>query len=311
MGLQNFIAPWILYLVLLCESTSAGSENQVHMQGHNLDITTSSTVRNVRNHTAALVVHTHLQTSPHTNLVWTDFITDGQFGQFRFGIGLGPDLSSNKNEVTSSPMRIRSTEKLFIAVTAETNRSDVRLVITSCKLVSKKEKTKYYFIQDGCLDNKMVENILKEDNTMVFTLDLSGAAQLSGSTTVFISCEVKLCLNSNYSESCSSCLSEQPAEPVLETRTYHIAAKPIDVTKERRKKGKYLHCIVTIVYDVYLASSHAILLEIPKQQSPIVFNGILLRCAHGRISSGTEILFSMSTKRMNLFILSADSARNA
>lgn len=109
----------------------------------------SSTGRNVSNHTAVVVVPTHLQNSQQTNFVWTDFMTDGQFGQFRFGIGLGPDLSSNMNEATSSLLRIRGTEKLLVTVTAETNSSDVRLVITSCKLVNKKNKTKSYFIQDG------------------------------------------------------------------------------------------------------------------------------------------------------------------
>ncbi|XP_073514771.1 uncharacterized protein [Phyllobates terribilis] len=242
MGLQDFIVPWILYVTLLCEPISAGPEEQNHMQDHNLEFTTSSAVRNVSNDTAALVVQTHLQNPQQTNLVWTDCLTDRQFGHFRFGIGLGPVLSTNMNEDPSPLLHIRGSERLSVTVTAETNRSDVRLVIMECKLVSKRNETRSYFIQDGCLDNKMAKNISREDNKMVFTLHLSGAAQISGSSMVSISCEVKLCLSSNHSKSCGSycplqLLSKQPTEPALETRTYHISTRPIYVIREERKKA--------------------------------------------------------------------------
>ncbi|KAG9475606.1 hypothetical protein GDO78_003809 [Eleutherodactylus coqui] len=191
-----------------------------------------------------MVIQTPLQNSPQTNLVWTDFMSEEQFGRFRFGIGIGPDLSTNMNEATSSPMHVSGTEKLSVTVTAETNKSDVRLAITSCKHVSKDIKAKSYFIQDGCLDNEMVVNMTRDDNKIVFTLHLSGLAQISGSSTVFISCEVKLCLDSNHSESCGfycplQLFSKQPSESVLETRTYHITTKPIYVIWESRKNGKY------------------------------------------------------------------------
>ncbi|XP_044125977.1 uncharacterized protein LOC122920503 [Bufo gargarizans] len=248
MGLQNFIVPWIFYLT--CEVTSAGTENLSRMQEHNLEYTMSTTISNATDPSDALVVKTHIPNFQDSNLVWTDFMTDGQFGQFRFGIGLSPDLSSNVTEATSSLLHIRASEKLFVTVTAETNRSDVRLVITSCKLVSKKNKTKSYFIQDGCLDNKMVENISREDTKMVFTLHLSGVAQLSGPSMVFISCEVKLCLDSNHSGACASyCpvqFSEQPIGSLLETRTYHIFAKPVYVTQKTRKKATTNYAAVVI-----------------------------------------------------------------
>ncbi|KAM3920267.1 uncharacterized protein RB166_014656 [Leptodactylus fuscus] len=212
----------------------------------------STIVEDTSDHTAALVVQTRLQNSQQPNLVWTDFMTDRQtdFGPFRFGIGLGPDLSSDVNEITSSIPRIRGNEKLVVTVTAETNRSDVRLVITSCKLVSKKNKSKTYFIQDGCIDNRMVENISRENNKMVFTLHLSGT-QLSSSSMVFISCEVKLYLTSNHTKSGNSncplqLLAKQPMEPVLETRTYHVAAKSIYVIWETRKKATTNYAAIVI-----------------------------------------------------------------
>ncbi|XP_073410484.1 uncharacterized protein [Dendrobates tinctorius] len=242
MGLQNFIVPWILYVTLLHEPISAGSREQSHMQEHNLEFTTSAAVRNVSNDTDALVVQTHLQGTKRTNLVWTDCLTDGQFGHFRFGIGLGPVLATNMNEDPSPLLHIRGSERLSVTVTAETNRSDVRLVIMECKLVSKRNKTRSYFIQDGCLDNRMAKNISREANKMVFTLHLSGVAQISGSSMIFISCEVKLCLKSNHSKSCSSycplqVLSKQSTKAALETRTYHITTNPIYVIREERKKA--------------------------------------------------------------------------
>ncbi|KAM4017786.1 uncharacterized protein ACNLHF_007359 [Anomaloglossus baeobatrachus] len=249
MGQQNFIVPWILYVTLLCELISAGSEKPKHIPEHNLDFTSRTTVRNVTNDT--LVVQTHLRNTQDTNLMWTDCLTDGQFGHFRFGIGLGPVLGTSMNEVTSPLLHIGGSERLSVTVTAETNRSDVRLVIIECKLVSKMNKTKSYFIQDGCLDHRMVKNISREDNKMVFTLHLSGVALSSGSSMVFISCEVKLCLISNHPKSCSSfcplqLLSKQPPEPVLETRTYHIITPPIYVIKEERKKASTNYAAMVI-----------------------------------------------------------------
>ncbi|XP_077143926.1 uncharacterized protein LOC143806847 [Ranitomeya variabilis] len=251
MGLQNFIVPWILYVT--CEPIGAGSREQNHLQEHNLDFTTSAAVRNVSNDTAALVVQNHLQNTKQSNLVWTDCLTDRQFGHFHFGIGLGPVKATNINEDPSPLLHIRGSEKLSVTVTAETNRSDVQLVIMECKLVSKRNKTRSYFIQDGsrCLDNRMAKNISREDNKMVFTLHLSGVAQISGSSMVFISCEVKLCLKSNHSKSCSSCcplqlLSKQPPKAALETRTYHITTNPIYVIREERKKATTNYAAIVI-----------------------------------------------------------------
>ncbi|KAG8563945.1 hypothetical protein GDO81_016263 [Engystomops pustulosus] len=213
---------------------------------HDLESTMNTTGIDISDHNTTLVVHTRLQNSHQTNPVWTDVMTDRQFGQFRFGIGLGPDLSSDANEMTSSFLRMRGTQKLFVTVTAETNRSDVRLVITSCKIVSKKNKVKSYFIQNGCLDNRMGENILQEDNKMVFILHLPGVDSM-----VFLSCEVKLCLTSNHSQSCpSSCplqlLSNQYPENALETRTYHVVANPIYIIQETRKRATTNYAAIVI-----------------------------------------------------------------
>lgn len=79
-------------------------------------------------------------------------MTDGQFENFRFGIGLSIASTSNNKiakETLASLLKVRGTDQVYVTVTAETNQSGVALVTTSCKLVSKRNTTRLYFIQDG------------------------------------------------------------------------------------------------------------------------------------------------------------------
>ncbi|KAM5138441.1 uncharacterized protein ACMZJ9_017008 isoform 2-T2 [Mantella aurantiaca] len=198
---------------------------------------------NHTNRTNPLVVKPLCHSLQQTNFIWTNSITDGQFGNFRFGIGLSIDSTSNNQiakETLVSLLKVRGTDQVYVTLTAETNQSSVTLVINSCKLVSRRNTTRSYFIQDGCLDKKTVEKITREDNKIVFTLRLSEVTHVPGSSMVFISCEVKLCLSSNYSNFCgSNCPStlfpKQPIESKIETRTYHVTAEPIYVIWEKRK----------------------------------------------------------------------------
>lgn len=78
---------------------------------------------------------------------------------------------------------------------------------------------------------------------ILFSFELTFRHIYSFPIQVFISCEVKLCLKSNYSNSCgsncsSTLISKQPNESQLETRTYHVTAEPIYVIWEKRK-GQY------------------------------------------------------------------------
>ncbi|XP_072277771.1 uncharacterized protein [Pyxicephalus adspersus] len=245
MDLRNFTGAWIIQILsLFYELAIAGytetSQHRDHLQDP-LDHLTALT--NHTNHTVALVVQPLCHSLQQTKIVWTDSMTDGQFENFRFGIGLSIDSTSNNKiakETLASVLKVRNTDQVYVTVTAETNQSGVTLVITSCKLVSKRNTTRSYFVQDGCLDKKTVEKITREDNKMVFTLRLAGVTHVPGSSVVFISCEVKLCLSSNNSNSCgSNCLStlpsKQPTESQLETETYHVTAEPIYVVWEKRK----------------------------------------------------------------------------
>ncbi|XP_075043930.1 uncharacterized protein LOC142103702 [Mixophyes fleayi] len=248
MGLQNFFTPWIFYFLLLfcgltCAENVELSNHRNHMQGHNMDPTMGTALEDSKNHSIVLVASPMCQNLQQTSFVWTDSLTDRQFGKFRFGIGLRTDTTAGNKHVKdtlTSLLQVRGTEQVYVTVTAETNRSDIMLVIISCKLVSKKNKTRSYFIQDGCLDNTTAEKITREDNMMVFTLRLSGGAQVPSSSLVFISCEVKLCLNSNQSQSCGSIcpltlVSKQSLESLLETETYHVTTKLIHVIREPKK----------------------------------------------------------------------------
>ncbi|XP_068116044.1 uncharacterized protein [Hyperolius riggenbachi] len=211
-------------------------------QTDTLDQNTVTVVTHYSNRTVALVTQPRCHSLQQSNFVWTDSKTDNQFGKFRFGIGLRKDNASNNKsakETLASLLQVRGTEQVYVTVTAETNRSGAILLISSCKLISKRNTTRSYFIQDGCLDNKTVEKIAREDNKMVFTLRLSGVVDhVPATSMVFISCEVKLCLNFNHS--CGpDCLpkvySRQPKESQLETETYHVTTIPIYVIREKSK----------------------------------------------------------------------------
>ncbi|XP_077315843.1 uncharacterized protein LOC143935673 isoform X1 [Lithobates pipiens] len=245
MELHNFTRAWILHLLsLFYELAIAENTERTQPRNHTQDKLDHGTVfANNTNHTVALLVQPLCHGLQQTNFVWTDSMTDGQFENFRFGIGLSIDSTSNNKlakETLASLLKVRGTDQVYVTVTAETNQSGVALVITSCKVVSKRNTTRLYFVQDGCLDKKTAEKITMEDNKVVFTLKLSGVTHVPGSSMVFISCEVKLCLSSNYSNSCgsncsSTMISKQPIESQLETRTYHVTAEPIYVIWEKRK----------------------------------------------------------------------------
>ncbi|XP_069821710.1 uncharacterized protein [Dendropsophus ebraccatus] len=211
----------------------------------------NTTARNLRNHTAALVGHTSLTTSPQATLQSTDVMADRQLYQLLSGIAYSLAVSKYKHAFSTVPLHIRSTEKLFVTVKAETDRSDVSLIIESCRLVSEMDKIKYYIIQNGCLDDRIVEDVLMEDRKTVFTLDLSEVTPISGSIAVTISCELKLCLNSNHSRPCSSSCtlelpSKQPEEPMLVAMSDHIEVPPIYVTRETRKKATTNYAAIVI-----------------------------------------------------------------
>ncbi|KAM9301755.1 uncharacterized protein PAF06_014974 [Gastrophryne carolinensis] len=194
-----------------------------------------------RNHTAVKVAqHLYLQQS---NFVWTDAMKDRDFGIFRFGIGISTYSSLSINptkETLMSFLHVRGTDRVHVTVTAETSQGGTMLLITSCGLINSMNTTKLYFIQNGCLDNKTVENVTSKDNKLVLTLRLSGISHVPGSSMVIISCDVKLCLNSNQSHSygldCStSSFSKQSIGNQLETGIYHLTAKPIYVIQEKSK----------------------------------------------------------------------------
>ncbi|XP_040184470.1 uncharacterized protein LOC120917322 isoform X2 [Rana temporaria] len=245
MDLHNFTGAWILHLLSLFYGLAiVENTERTQPRNHTQDKLNHGTVfSNNTNHTVALLVQPLCHSLQQTNFVWTDSMTDGQFENFRFGIGLSIASTSNNKiakETLASLLKVRGTDQVYVTVTAETNQSGVALVTTSCKLLSKRNTTRLYVIQDGCLDKKTAQKITMEDNKMVFTLRLSGVTHAPGSSMVFISCEVKLCLKSNYSNSCgSNCsstfFSKQPNESQLETRTYHVTAEPIYVIWEKRK----------------------------------------------------------------------------
>lgn len=111
-----------------------------------------TSLANHTNRTVVLVVQPLCRSLRHTNFVWTDSITDGQFDNFRFGISLSIESTSNNQlakETLASHLKVRGTDQVYVTVTAEINQSDVMLVIRSCKLVSKRNTTRSYFIQDG------------------------------------------------------------------------------------------------------------------------------------------------------------------
>ncbi|XP_063293859.1 uncharacterized protein LOC134578756 [Pelobates fuscus] len=245
---HNFQKILVIYISLLSCTELLGSDH-VNSVIHGKDLqdsmtlTRESTLIDCSNQTIALVVYPLCPNPEESNFVWTDSITERNFGSFRFGIGLSKNKTKGSKSIRESitPLtQVQSNEPVYVTVTAETNRSDTMLIIISCQLVSKRNKVKTYIIQDGCLDSRTAEEIKGEYNKRVFILRPSGLPHGTDSSMVFVSCEVKLCLSTNQSQPCgSNCpvtvLVHQPINSLMETETYHVTAKPIYVIRESRR----------------------------------------------------------------------------
>ncbi|KAM8939216.1 uncharacterized protein RCH25_052787 [Pelodytes ibericus] len=205
--------------------------------------TSNGTLSDCRNQSIALVVYRLCRNPQKTSFVWTDSITDRHFGIFRFGIGLSTDanrgIKAPRGSMTALT-QVQSNEQVYVTVMAETNRSDVMLIIISCQLVSKQSETKTYIIQDGCLDSRTAEEIKREYNKREFILRPSAIPPVPDSSVVFVRCELKLCLNTNQSQPCGSgcpvtLLVNQPIHSLRETGTYQVTGKPIFVIRESKR----------------------------------------------------------------------------
>ncbi|KAE8607177.1 hypothetical protein XENTR_v10011067 [Xenopus tropicalis] len=198
-------------------------------------------------------VHHHLQ---QTSFVWTTYAKDEQFGIFRFGIRIsknGRQVGKTVRDTIIPAVQVRGNEQVNVTVAAETNQTETSLMIISCQLVNQQSGTRTFFIHNGCLDDNIAEEVRREDSEVIFSLRLSGVHLSSGTSSVLITCEVKLCQSTNESQPClSKCpltqLVKEPFISVRETGIYHVTTKLIYAAKElRRAATNYTAVVVGLV----------------------------------------------------------------
>ncbi|XP_075422934.1 uncharacterized protein LOC142463932 isoform X1 [Ascaphus truei] len=190
------------------------------------------------------------------NFVWTNSLTEGQFGTFRFGIGLSKDAkagSKKARETITHFVQVGVNEQLYVTVTAETNLSNAMLITTSCQLVSGQNSSRTYLIREGCLDNWIAKEVRREDMEVVFSPHLFRLPLVPGSFMVLITCELKLCRTTNQSQPCGSNCAltpphHQPIRSLLETGTHHVTSRPIHIVRELRETAtNYAALVIGLV----------------------------------------------------------------
>ncbi|OCT83973.1 uncharacterized protein LOC108713867 [Xenopus laevis] len=242
----------LLYFAILslAGSSSHGSDLQeLYSRAANTNTTSDC---NIQNQTVNPVYH-YLQ---QPSFVWTTYKRDKQFGTFRFGIGIsknGRQVGKTVRDTMVPAVQVRGNEQVNVTVAVETNKTETSLIIISCQLVNQQSGTRTFFIHDGCLDENIAEEIRREDSEVKFGLRLYGLHLSSGTSSVLITCEVKLCQSINQSQPCpSSCpltqLVEETIISVRETGIYHVTTKLIYAAKEfRRASTNYTAVVVGLV----------------------------------------------------------------
>ncbi|KAM4617778.1 uncharacterized protein O3C94_021689 isoform 2-T2 [Discoglossus pictus] len=243
---------WILLLVLLrgVQRSIGSSKNTNHRQDGNL---VSSTITDCSNSTLTVYpMCWHLQ---NPNFVWTESLSEGTFEHFRFGISLNLATHGSKTarQTLAPHVHVGVKEQVLVTVTAETNQSDTRLIVTSCELESKLHLTRTSFMRDGCLDNRTADEMWREDTKIVFSIHLSSIPLVPGSSVVFVTCEAKLCQSHNQSQACSSGCAptisvHQPNISRMETQTHKVTAELIYIVgKPKRAATNYAALVIGLV----------------------------------------------------------------